>query len=69
MFLFCPYRDSNRDWQHRQTNDGEAGDRKHKIAYQPVQHFEVLATQREAPLQQQQPKKHGRQQRSADVIH
>jgi hypothetical protein len=54
MFLLCPHRDSNWDWQHSQTHDGEAGNREHKIAYEPMQHTEMLATQRKTPLQAEQ---------------
>src|SRR5215831_12331003 len=69
MSIFCPHRDGDWDRQHSQTNDGKTRDRKHKVTYQPMQHTKMLATQREAPLEQQQRNKQATQQRSADIIH
>src|SRR6266542_7032149 len=49
VFLLCPHRDGDRNWQHGETDDRESGQREDKIAHEPVQHLEVLATQWKAP--------------------
>ena len=54
MFLLRPHGDRDRDGQHGEAHDGESGNCEHKITHQSVQHAEMLATQGETPLQQEQ---------------
>ena len=61
-----PHRDW--DWQHGETHDGESRNREYKIAHEPMQYAEMLASQGKAPLQPEQYEKHTSQQRSADII-
>src|SRR5437667_11933645 len=51
MAVSCPHCRGDRDWQHSETDDGETWNREDKVAYQPVQHAEMLASQGKAPLQ------------------
>jgi hypothetical protein len=64
-----PHRDCDRNGQHRKPNDRKAGNREHKIPYEPVKHFEMSASQRESPLKPEQDEKQASQQWVADVIH
>jgi hypothetical protein len=65
----CPSRDGDRDWQHGETDDSEARNREHKIAHHAMYHAEMLAAQRESPLQQEQCEKQAAQQRPPYIIH
>src|SRR5438552_5748061 len=58
MAVSCPHCRGDRDWQHSETDDGEARNREDKVAYQPVQHAEMLASQRKTPLQPEQREKY-----------
>src|SRR6266508_1292209 len=69
MPIFCPHRDGDRDRQHGETNFCKTGNRKHKVAYEPVQHTEMLASQRKSPLEPEQRNEYASQQWPADIIH
>ena len=69
MPMLRPDCDGDGNRQHGEPNDREAGNRKDKIAHESVQHLEMLAAQREAPLQPQQKEEQANQQRSSDIIH
>jgi hypothetical protein len=64
-----PYRDRDRNWQHRETNNRETRNREHTIPYESVEDLEMLSSQRESPLKPQQDEQQASQQRVADVIH
>src|SRR4029453_10911386 len=68
MPILCPHPHRDRDWQHGETDDGETRNREHEIAHQTMQRTEMLAPQREVPLQPEQRKKYTSQQRSANII-
>src|SRR6266498_4064325 len=55
--------------QHRETNYCKTGDRKHKVTHEPMQHTEMLASQRKSPLEPEQRNEHACQQWPADIIH
>jgi len=69
MPIFCPHRDGDRNRQHREANDGKTGNRKHKVAHQPMQHSEVLAPQRKSPLEPEQRNEYASQKWPAEIIH
>ena len=69
MSFFCPHRDGDRDRQHGEANYGKTGNRKHKVAHEPMQHAEMLASQRKSPLQPEQRNEYASQQWPADIIH
>ena len=52
MTMLRPHRERQRNWQHREPNECEAGEGKNKVAHETAQRAKVLSTQREAPLQQ-----------------
>ena len=68
MPILCPHRHRDRDWQHGETDDGESRNREDEIAHQTMQRAEMLAAQREAPLQPEQDEKYTSQQWSANII-
>ena len=68
MPILRPRRYREWDWEHGQTNNRETGNREHKVAHQPVQDPEVLASQRKTPLQPEQREKYTGQQWSANII-
>jgi hypothetical protein len=68
MSILRPYGCGERDRQHGETDDGETGNREHKIAHQPVEQTEMLASQRKSPLQPEQGEKYTSQQWSANII-
>ena len=69
MALLRPGANCERNRKHRQTHDGEAGNREHKITHQPMQRGKVPASQRKAPLEQQQDEEQAREQWAPNVIH
>jgi hypothetical protein len=58
MPILRPRRYREWDWQHGQTNDRETWNRKHEVAHQTMQCAEMLASQRNAPLQPEQCEKY-----------
>src|SRR5439155_25388500 len=69
MPILCPHRDSDWNRQHGEANYGKTGDRKHKVTHEPVQHTEMLASQRKSPLEPEQRNEYACQQWPADIIH
>ena len=57
MLILRPHPHRDWDWQHGETDDGESRNRKDKIPHQTIQRAEVLAAQRETPLQPEQGEK------------
>jgi hypothetical protein len=57
VLLSRPDPDCDRNGQHCKTNYDETGNREHKIPDEPVEHTEMLPSQRESPLKPEQEKK------------
>jgi hypothetical protein len=53
MSILRPDRYGNWDWKHGKSDDGESRNGENKIPYEPMEHPEMLATQRKLPLEPQ----------------
>ena len=68
MAVTRPSGESDRDWQHGESEHGVGWSGEHEIARDAAQRGEILASQREAPLLPEQCREHDGQQRAPERI-
>jgi hypothetical protein len=64
----CPNGNRKGNWQHREADDDEPGNRKDTVTQEATKQAEMLASQRKAPLEEKEEHDQSRDQRSSNPI-